>query len=141
VSANAVTTAKTPTARPRPPSGFPIGFYRYRNYILFAATSVFMALGGFALLEGLHALAKGEQAWNDWLAALAKPHFFALSLAIFGFTVYFAIRFFWVGRKIAVGRIGPIPGPPLPMFALGVLPIGGIVTVWLVLLVILSGAL
>ena len=131
---------RTPTAPARAPSGFPVGFYRYRNYTLFALTSVFMALGCYGLLEGLHALAQGEEAWNAWLAALAKPPFLVLSLAILGFTIYFAVRFFWVGRKIAKGRIGPIPGPPLPMFALGVLPIGGIVTVWLILLAILAGA-
>jgi TRAP-type C4-dicarboxylate transport system permease small subunit len=65
----------------------------------------------------------------------------ALSVVCLLFTLYFAIRFFWVGRKIAAGRIGPIPGPPLPMPILGVAPIGGAVTLWLILLAILVGLL
>jgi hypothetical protein len=141
VSGHAAAEAKTRTAPARAPSGFPLGFYRYRNYVLFAATSFFMALGCIGLLAGLHALSLGEGAWNAWLATLAEPHWLVLSTLVLLFTLYFAIRFFWVGRKIAVGRIGPIPGPPLPMPALGVLPIGGIVTAWLILLAILGGLL
>ncbi|HTO53133.1 MAG TPA: hypothetical protein VMR50_07080 [Myxococcota bacterium] len=132
---------RTPTAPARPPSGFPVGFYRYRNYILFAATSLFMALGCIGLLEGLHALGKGEAAWNGFLARMARPHNLVLSVVVLGFTLYFVIRFAWVGRKIGAGRIGPVPRPPLPMPLLGVAPIGGFVTVWLVLLAILGGLL
>ena len=141
MSAHAQTAAKTRTAPPRAPSGFPFGFYRYRNYILFAATSVFMALGCFALLEGLHALSQGEAAWNAWLAALAKPQFLALSTVILLFTLYFVFRFGWVGRKIGAGRVGPLPRPPLPLPLLGVAPLGGFVTLWLILLAILAGVL
>lgn len=141
MSAHAAAAAKTRTAPARAPSGFPFGFYRYRNYVLFAATSVFMALAGIGLLEGLHSLSLGEEAWNAWLATMAKPHWMVLSIVALLFTLYFAIRFFWVGRKIAAGRIGPIPGPPLPMPALGVLPIGAIFTAWLILLAILGGLL
>ncbi|MFI5314184.1 MAG: hypothetical protein ACHQ6T_00655 [Myxococcota bacterium] len=139
MSARAQTAEKTRTAPARPPSGFPFGFYRYRNYVLFAATSVFMALGCFALLEGLHALSRGEAAWNAWLAALAAPPFLALSTVILLFTLYFVFRFGWVGRKIGAGRVGPLPRPPLPLPLLGVAPLGGFVTLWLILLAILAG--
>jgi divalent metal cation (Fe/Co/Zn/Cd) transporter len=141
VSAHAAAAERTRTAPARAPSGFPFGFYRYRNYVVFAATSVFMALACVGLLEGLHALSLGKDAWNAWLATMAKPHWMALSVVCLLFTLYFAIRFFWVGRKIAAGRIGPIPGPPLPMPILGVAPIGGAVTLWLILLAILVGLL
>jgi Fumarate reductase subunit C len=141
VSAHAPAPSKTRTAPPRPPAGFPFGFYRYRNYVLFASTSVFMALGCFALLEGLHALASGEAAWNAWLAAMARPPFLALSSVILLFTLYFAFRFGWVGRKIGAGRVGPLPRPPLPLPVLGIAPLGGFVTLWLILLAILAGVI
>ena len=141
MSAHAVTPSKTPTAPARAPSGFPIGFYRYRNYVLFAATSVFMALGCVGLLEALHALGQGEAAWNEYLADMAKPHNLALSSAVLGFTLYFVIRFAWVGRKIAAGRIGPIPRPPMPMPVLGVAPLLASIPLWLILLAIFGGLL
>jgi len=141
VSAHTAAAPKTPTAPARPPAGFPVGFYRYRNYVLFAATSVFMGLGCVGLLEALHALGKGEAAWNEYLAEMAKPHNLALSTVVLGFTLYFVIRFAWVGRKIAAGRIGPIPKPPLPMPVLGVSPLLGSFPLWLILFAIFGGLL
>jgi hypothetical protein len=136
-----VTPSRTPTAPPRPPAGFPLGFYRYRNYILFALTSVFMALGCVGLIEALYALGKGEQAWNEFLARMSSPLHLGLSTAVLLFTMYFVIRFAWVGRKIAAGRIGPIPRPPLPMPILGVAPVAGSLLLWAILLAILGGLL
>jgi fumarate reductase subunit C len=141
VSAQAASRSKTPTSPARPPAGFPIGFYRYRNYILFAATSLFMGLGCVGLLEALHALGKGEAAWNEYLSDMAKPQNLALSSLVLLFTLYFVVRFAWVGRKIAVGRIGPIPRPPLPMPVLGVAPLLGSIPLWLILLAIFAGLL
>ena len=141
MSAHAPAAQKTRTAAARPPSGFPLGFYRYRNYVVFAATSAFMALGCIGLLEALYALGHGEDAWKAWLAHMARPVDLTLSLVVLGFTLYFVFRFAWVGRKIGAGRIGPVPRPPLPMPILGVAPIGGFVTLWLILLAILGGLL
>jgi divalent metal cation (Fe/Co/Zn/Cd) transporter len=141
LSAAVTPAGKTRTAPARAPSGFPMGFGRYRNYVIFAATSLFMALAGFALLEGVYALSKGPDAWRDWQAALARPGWLTLSVVILLMTLYFAFRFAWVGRKIGAGRIGPVPRPPLPMIILGVAPIGGFVTLWLILLLILGGVL
>ena len=62
-----------------------------------------------------------------------------MHLVCLAFTLYFAIRFAWIGRKLGAGRIGPIPAAPLPLPILGVAPIGGFVTLWIVLLVILGG--
>ena len=130
---------KTPTAPARKPSGFPLGWYRYRNYTLFAATCIPMAIAALELLLGVAALGKSEEAWNAWLASLANGPTRALNFVCLIFAIYFAFRFGWVGRKIAAGRIGPIPKPPAPMFIVGVAPLGGFVTLWLVLLVILGG--
>lgn len=135
------TEAKTPVAPARAPSGFPMGFHRYRNYTLFASTSAFMMLGCIVLLEGLYALGQGEQAWGEWLAMMAKPQWLLASAVVLVFTLFFAVRFGWVGRKIAAGRIGPVPPPPLPLPLLGILPVGGFVTLWIVVIAILGGAL
>jgi len=141
MSAHAAAPPKTPTAPARPPAGFPVGFYRYRNYVLFALTSVFMGLGCVGLIEALHALGRGEAAWNEYLADMAKPHNLLLSSVVLSFTLYFVIRFAWVGRKIAAGRIGPVPRPPLPMALLGVAPLLGSIPLWLILLAIFGGLL
>jgi len=139
VSAAHATAPKTPTAPARKPSGFPLGFYRYRNYTIFAFTSIPMAISLACLVIGVGALGQGEEAWQAWLARQATPAFRAVHLFCLAFTLYFAIRFGWVGRKIGAGRIGPLPPPPLPLPLLGIAPIGGFVTVWLVLVVILGG--
>jgi fumarate reductase subunit C len=141
LSAHAAVPEKTRTAPARAPSGFPFSFYRYRNYVAFAATSVFMALGCIGLLEGLHALGKGEDAWKAWLAEMAQPGALTLSFVVLAFTLYFVFRFGWVGRKIGAGRVGPVPRPPLPLPVLGLAPLGGFMTLWLILLAILGGLL
>ena len=141
MSSQAAPVQKTRVAPARPPAGFPLGFYRYRNYIVFAATSVFMMLGCAMLLDAIHALGQGEEAWLAFLARMARPYYLTTSTVVLLFTLYFVFRFAWVGRKIAAGRIGPIPRPPVPMFVTGILPIGGFLTLWLILLLILGGFL
>ena len=139
MSAAHTKAAKTPTAPARRPSGFPLGWYRYRNYLLMGASAIPMAIAALELLLGVAALGKSEEAWNAWLESLSSGPMRALNLVCLAFAIYFAFRFGWVGRKIAAGRIGPVPKPPLPLFILGVAPLGGFVTLWLVLLVILGG--
>ncbi len=131
----------TKTAPARKPSGFPLGWRRYRSYTLFAFTCIPMAISAALLLQGVAALGQGEQAWTSWLASLASPGLRALNVFCLAFTLYFAFRFGWVGRKIAAGRIGPIPKPPLPLPILGVAPLGGFVALWLVVILILGGAI
>jgi len=136
-----VGAGRTRTLPARAPDGFPFGFRRYRSYVVFAFTAFPMALTAVILLFGLAALGRGEEAWQGYLASLSSTPAIVLSLLLLGFTLYFAIRFGWVGRKIAAGRIGPIPGPPAPLFALGVAPISGYLVVWLLILAILGGVL
>jgi hypothetical protein len=71
---------------------------------------------------------------------MARPYYLATSTVVLLFTLYFVIRFAWVGRKIAAGRIGPIPRPPADVRD-RCAPIGGFVTLWLILLLILGGFL
>jgi hypothetical protein len=113
------------------------GWYRYRNHALRATCIRWRSRR--SSFCGRAALGRGEAAWSAWLASLAGGPVRALNVLCLLFTIYFAFRFGWVGRKIAAGRIGPIPKPPLPLAILGIAPLGGFVTLWLVLLVILGG--
>ena len=134
-------TPKTPMAPPLPPQGFPLGHARYRTYILFACTSIFMFIGAAVLLLGVRALANGPDAWARYLAALGQPAALVLSLIVLAFSVYFVIRWSWIGRKIGVGRVGPIPRNPLPMPVIGIAPIAVFAVVWVIVLMVLGGAL
>ena len=136
--------APTPTLPARAPDGYPFRFSNYRNYVLFAMTSLFMAVACIILLVGVNALASGEEAWNAYLAGLGSPVMLFVSSVVLIFTLYFALRFGWVGRKIpAGGKIGRIPLAPaaIPMPLLGLAPIGGFVALWLVVLLVLGGAI
>jgi hypothetical protein len=48
-----ITTPSTPTAPARKPSGFPLGWRRYRSYTLFAFTCIPMAISSVLLLQGV----------------------------------------------------------------------------------------
>ncbi len=135
--------ARTRTFPARAPDGWAFGYSHYRNYVLFGATSVFMAIACIILLVGVSALASGEEAWNAYLAALASPVMLLVSAVVLVFTLYFALRFGWVGRKIpAGGKLGPIPlAPGIPMPLVGVATIGGFATLWILVLLVLGGAL
>lgn len=135
------TASPTKTAPARKPDGFPMGWRRYRSYTLFGFTCIPMAISAALLLRGVSALGQGEQAWTSWLASLSSPGMRALNGLCLVFALYFAFRFGWVGRKIAAGRIGPIPKPPLPLPLLGLAPLGGFVAVWLILILILAGVI
>jgi len=134
---------KTRTAAPRVPEGWFTGHHRYRNYILFGFTCVPMLVGTAMLLWGVCALGRGAEAWNAYLAALASPLAITTTLIVLGFTLYFAIRWSWVGRKIPAGaKIRGMPiAPPAPMPVHGILPLGGFVLVWIVTLLALGGVI
>lgn len=132
---------RTPTAPPRPPAGFPLAYRSYRVYLLFGASSVSMLIGCVILLLGLHALGRSEEAWQGYLEGLASPSALLLTGLVLAHTLFFAIRFGWMARKIAAGRIHGIPlAPPLSLSLLGILPIAGFVSAWLAVLLLLGGA-
>ncbi len=135
------TTSPTRVAPARPPSGWPLGHARYRNYVLFAFTSVFMAIASVQLLLGVRALADGPEAWQGYLGSMSSGPTLALSWVVLAFTVYFTIRWAWLTRKIAVGRVGPIPGPGLPLPVLFVGVLGVFVAGFVVTLLVLGGVL
>ena len=115
------TTAPAPRTRTAPArkmGGWPFAHARYRNYILFALTSVFMGAAALLLLAGVRALGSGKEAWQAYLHWLGTPGIRALSWVSLLFTLYFTVRWAWLTRKIAAGRVGPIPGPKLPLFVL-----------------------
>ncbi len=142
MSAAAPTPERTRTSPARPPDGWPLAHGRYRNYLAFAATSLFMALGCVMLLFGVSALGRGPEAWRAYLDALGSPLALLTTLVVLANAVYFALRFGWVGRKIAGARLAGIPvAPPGPLELHGVMLPMGFVTVWLVVLVVLGGVL
>lgn len=134
---------QTRTAPPRVPSGWFVGHYRYRNYVLFGFTCVPMLAACAFLLWGVCALGRGSEAWSAYLAAMATLPALATSVLALVFTLYFAIRWSWVGRKIPAGaKIMGFPiAPPAPMPLHGILPLGGFVTLWIVVLLILGGVI
>ena len=73
----------------------------YIKYMVREATSVLVGIYAVVLLEGLMALAEGEIAFHDWLAAMHSPlavifHLFALAAAL-----YHAVTWFAVAPKVA----------------------------------------
>jgi fumarate reductase subunit C len=138
-------TASTPRTRAapaRPPAGFPIGYRSYLSYLIFGASSVSMLIGCVALLFALRALDQGEEAWRSYLAALASPGALLATALISLHTLFFAIRFGWMARKIAAGKVKGVPlAPPLPLSLLGVVPISAFASTWLLVLLLLGGGL
>ena len=127
----------TRTLPRRMPDGFWMQHTRYRNYVLFAATGLVLALVNVVLLLGVRALATSVAAWESYLAVLGSiPGVLFVLLLLLG-TVYFALRFTYVGRKIPGVKLGPMPA--VGMTVALVLNMSGLVTVWLVVLVLLSG--
>ncbi len=132
--------AKTKTLPARPPDGWPFRYGPYRNYIAFGATSLFMWIGCVVLLFGVRALGRGPEAWQAYLSALGSPAGLVLTLIVLAFTLYFAVRFGWVGRKVAAARLMGFPvAPPAPLFVHGVLLPSGFVAVWIGVLLVLGG--
>jgi len=131
---------RTRTAPARKPGGWPLAHARYRNYLLFALTSAFMAAAVLLLLEGVEALGRGKEAWRAYLAWLGMPGIRTLAWLSLLFTLYFTVRWAWLTRKIAAGRVGPIPRPPLPLFMLFLGTLSAFVVGLIVTLMIVGGA-
>ena len=78
----------TRTSPARPPAGYPFAFPRYRNYVLFGATSFFMLIGVVVLLFGIAALGRGPEAWEGYLASLGSPLGLLLTVVVLLNTLY-----------------------------------------------------
>ena len=129
----------TRTLPPRAPDGFWRENRRYFWYVLFAATGFVLALDCAELLLGLWALGRGFAAWQRYLSVLGSPLLVLPNLLLLVATLYFAIRFLWVGVKIPTVALGPIPAPPAPVIL--VAHFAGFLTLNLVVLVLLSGVI
>jgi fumarate reductase subunit C len=140
MSRTASAAAPTRTAPARKPGGWPLAHARYRNYLLFALTSAFMAVAALLLLAGVQALGRGPDAWSAYLAWLGRPPIRALCWLTLLFTLYFTVRWAWLSRKIAAGRVGPIPGPRVPLFVIFLGTLGAFAVGLLVTLMIVGGA-
>src|SRR5262249_15638424 len=103
------------------------------------ATAFTLAGACIELLFGLSALRSGFAAWNGFLGVLRSPPLVLFNLFLLVGIAYFALRFLWVGIKVATVAIGPVPAPPAPVIM--VAHYGGLLVVTLVVLVLFSGAI
>jgi fumarate reductase subunit C len=67
---------------------------RYVRYMAREVTCIFIGIYTFMLLAGIGALAKGEPAYNAFLASLQSPLSVAFLIVAFLFSVYHAIAWF-----------------------------------------------
>lgn len=127
----------TPTLPPRLPDGWWTGHTRYRNYVLFALTGLVLAGVNVLLLAGISALATSVAAWESYLAFLGGPLGVLIVLVLLVGTLFFAVRWLRVGKKIPAMELGPLPAPSMTVVLIA--NFAGFVTVSLVLLALLSG--
>jgi fumarate reductase subunit C len=113
------TSSPTRVAPPRPPDGFGFGHPRYRGYLLFGATGLFLVIDALIVLRAAQALGEGPVAWASFLAAFATPVGLVASVVLVGITLYFSIRWLRVGVKVATVRIGFMPAAPTPAVLVG----------------------
>jgi fumarate reductase subunit C len=83
----------------RPMAGWYRRNPRFMVYMLREGTSVFVGFYALILLWGLTALARGPEAWEAWLAALASPQSVLVHLAILIATVFHSVTWFQVAPK------------------------------------------
>jgi fumarate reductase subunit C len=127
------------TLPPRAPDGFWRENRRYFWYVLFAGTGFVLSLACAELLLGVWALGRGFAAWQSYLAVLRSPLLVIPNLLLLIGTLYFAVRFLWVGVKIPTVALGPVPAPPAGLIL--VAHFAGFTTVNLALLILLSGVI
>ena len=67
---------------------------RFKSYMLHEASSIFVALYMWLLIDGLFRLAKGPEAWAAWLAFIKHPLVVVISLIAFAFFVVHTMSWF-----------------------------------------------
>jgi fumarate reductase subunit C len=88
----------------------------FMRYMAREATAPFVAAYALVLLVGLVALARGEEAYDDWLDALASPLSIAAHALLVAAFVYHTVTWFQImpktmppvmvgGRRLAAGAI------------------------------------
>jgi fumarate reductase subunit C len=132
------TAPVTPVAPARVPDGWWWRHPRYRNYVLFAATGLVLAIGAATVVRAVQVLAQGAQAWDSYLANLGGVAAVINGLLVVAM-LFFAVRFLRVGTKVNAVPIGPLPAFPEPVWL--VLQGAGLVTGWALVLLILWGVI
>lgn len=84
----------------RPMQGWWLKNPFYIRYMIREATSVFAGIYAVVLLAGLLALASGEAAYNNWLAAMTNPLAVLFHLAALAAALYHAYTWFAVAPKV-----------------------------------------
>jgi fumarate reductase subunit C len=69
------------------------------RYMIREATALLVAAYAFVLLAGVLALARGEAAWNGWLAALRSPVSVVLHLLLLTAMIYHTYSWFEIMPK------------------------------------------
>ncbi len=131
--------ALTRTAPPRPPDGFPLAHPRYRQYVLFTATGIFLALDALILIRAVEALGEGPAAWNAFLGTFRSTLGIVVGAVLTVITLFFAMRWLRVGSRVPTVRIAFLPAPPEPLVLLA--HFGGFAVVTALALLVLGGVI
>ena len=129
----------TPVLPARLADGWWTGHARYRNYMIFTATGLVIAAADVLLLLAFRALGRGVEAWRGFLGVLGSPPGLLLGAVLFVGVVYFSQRFARVGAKPLSVKVGPLPA--IHPTVILVVQVGGVVAVFALLMVLLSGAI
>ena len=127
--------APTRTAPARPPDGFFLEHPGYRLYMLFSATGLIVALDALILLHATSSLGEGPEAWASFQQVFQSAIGITYAFILFTATLFFAVRFLWVGVRVFTVRIGALPAPPAALVLVGQFAglIGGSALVLLIL--------
>ena len=87
----------------------------YRFYMLREATSIPLFLYSILLMTGIYSLAKGEETFITWIAAMKSPLLVLFHLIALAAVMLHAYTFFAMVPKVMVVRIGDktVPGSTL----------------------------
>jgi fumarate reductase subunit C len=125
------------TAPPRPPDGFPLADPRYRRYLLFTATGIFLALDALILIRGVEALGEGPAVWNAFLDTFRSTLGMVVSAMLVAITLFFSMRWLRVESGVPTVRIDFLPAPPTPLILVG--HFGAFVVISALILLVLGG--
>lgn len=102
---------RTRTAPPMKPGNWPAS-PRYLTYLAFDFTGLLYLIAGFGVLRGIHAFARGPEAWQALLASYASPGVLIVHGIILLSVLFVGVRFFRLFPKAQPARLGPAKPPP-----------------------------